>query len=1070
MEIIVNILARYEIVEYLYLRAVSHTTALLKEAIVKLYTVILDYLLQAHAYFEPHLLKKVTKSIFQSEESTNKFLLSINQGELEVEKYLRLVSDETLDKIDRNMSGLTYSMHTFQGSMQTLQREISTVKLTANSTEHHLVKALKDLETPIQRIASQISDIQDHLKEKERARLFEWLTMVHTSSHHREKLGNLLFGSCQWLLKKKEFEEWMKASTSSILWLHGIPGSGKSMLVCHVIEYLKHRAQQRQDSAPIAYFYCARNINEPERADPTELLRNILEQLCSLDAETPIRKPLSNAYLARKKEARGRKPEKLNLEETVDIILEVLETNPATIVIDGLDECDPIKRNDLLLALQKIITESNSIVKVFVSSRDDHDLVHHLVNSPNLYIHAADNTEDIMMFIRSRVQGAIRDGKLLCGRVSDRLKDIIIGRLIKEANGMFRLVSLHIDSLCDPYRIKTEANVHYALDHLPQELEKSYDVVMSHILQAEDPNPHLASRILKWILCARKALDSTSISQAICVERRDQTLLSIDEILSVCCNLVVYNKETDKFQFSHLSVREYLESRPEYSAEEANYMAAETCLTCMVSSNLHLVRFRRHAEHFWGNYARLAARKRDKSDLENLLTAFLISPFDPKLIGLTRLHSYLLQYEPSLCPLWTKEITTQVLLWTLFLACKYDLSEIVAQLLSRAHPEQAFIEKTRQGLNCAQASGYFNSPLTIDLLYDRTRILLPKELDFVLYWTSAGNVAFHQGNLEAANRIWHKKYKTDKVDTRHKKYCIRPVTKSNTSFPPSYWLFNSLSPDMPQHTLLDTSEQSEKSFIIGASNLFRSSQEYVGVCDKCACSIWRSLDMVVLSISNAFCYLDTVQSVAPIEKELKVQAMAKIMQDLLGNHDGHRCAPDNNSWIVSMLEFIIPLDHNIYDLLTFMHYITEAFLFMCIHEHGHETEISKYSTWYLKHRTFFDDMIRIRRIMNEQKVIDWKVLFLARDIDKGNDYILELLKIRMKIAPEAINVALSNWDKKMVKKLLEYNPVEINNEVIRSVAGNLRHGTDIMELLLLAQEEREASESAHMTERITSGD
>ncbi|KAB8295087.1 hypothetical protein EYC80_007025 [Monilinia laxa] len=837
MEILVNLLARYEIVEYLYLRVASHTTALLKEAVVKLYTVILDYLLQAHAYFEPHLLKKITKSIFQSEESTNTFVLSINQRELEVEKYMCLVSDETLGNIDRNMGGLTNSMHTFQASMQTLEREISEVKLTGNNIEYHLVRALKDLEAPIQRITSQISDIQDHLKEKER-----------------------------WLLKKKEFEEWMNTSTSSILWLHGIPGSGKSMLVCHVIEYLKNRAQQRCDSAPIAYFYCARNVNEPERADPTELLRNILEQLCSLDAETPIRKPLSNAYLSRKKEARGRKPEKLNLEETVDIILELLETNPATIVIDGLDECDPIKRNDLLLALQKIITKSNSIVKVFVSSRDDHDLVCHLVNSPNLYIHAADNTEDIVIFIRSRVQEAIRDGKLLCGRVSDRLKNIIIGRLIKEANGMFRL------------------------------------------------------------------------------------------------------------------------------------------------------------------------------------------------------------YENSLCPLWTKEITTQVLLWTIFLACKYDLSEIVAQLLPRANAEQAFTEKTREGLNCAQASGYFDSPLTIDLLHDITRTLLPKELDFALYWTSAGNVAFHHGNLQAANRIWHKRYKANRRNTQPKKYCIRPFTVPEPKFSASYWLVNSLSPGLLQHTLLETSEQSEKSFITGASILFESSHEYVGVCDKCACSIWRPLDMVILNIVNAFLYLHAVQPVAPIEKELKVEFLAKIVQDLLLNHDGLRLAPNNYSWIVSMLEFIILLGHNVYDLLIFMHYIMEAFLFMLIHDHGYKTEASKYSTWFLGYRTFFDGMNRIRRILNEQKVIDWKVLFLARDIDEGKYFLLELLKLRMKIAPEAINVALSNWDKKMVKKLLEYNSVEINDEVIRFVAGNIKHGEGIMELLLLAQEEREASESAHTTQRSITND
>ncbi|KAF7954213.1 hypothetical protein EAE96_005342 [Botrytis aclada] len=634
MEIVVNLLARCEIVEYLHLQKASRATALLADAIVRLYTAILDYLFQAHAYFEPHILKKIAHSFFCPEESTNKFISAIRQNELEVEKYTRLVSDESLGEIDKTMDGLTQSMTVCQTSVQsiqngisstkllgndlgqhlgqlhkltqTIQQDISSAELGRNKIEHHLVKALNDLKDPVQRIAEDISSVQDDLKEKERVKVFEWLTMIPSSGHHRDKLRNLLSGSCNWLLRKKEFKEWMEASTSSILWLHGIPGSGKSMLVCHVIEDLRNRAQQHHSSAPIAYFYCARTVNEPERTNPTEILRNILEQLCSSDAETPIREPVSKKYPAQRKEARGRTPEKLNLEETIDLVLELLESNPATIVIDGLDECDPIKRNDLLLGLQKIIKSSNNIVKVFVSSRDDHDLVHHLTRSPNLYIHATDNTGDTIMFIKSRIKEAIREDKLLCGRVSSRLKNIIIGKLIKKANGMFRLASMHIDSLCDPYRVNTEANVNYALDHLPQELGKSYDVVMSHIMQAEYPNPLLASRALKWLLCSREALDSKTLSQGICANNAGHPLLSEDEILSICFNLVVYNREMDMFQFAHLSVREYLEAQPGYLTEETNLMAAEACLNNIVSDSesRYTPEFWLHAQRFWGNYAK----------------------------------------------------------------------------------------------------------------------------------------------------------------------------------------------------------------------------------------------------------------------------------------------------------------------------------------------------------------------------------------------------------------------------------------------------------------------------------
>jgi hypothetical protein len=109
------------------------------------------------------------------------------------------------------------------------------------------------------------------------------------------------------------------------------------MLVAQVIEFLKKKSSRETSPAPIAYFYCVRSANEPERSDPTEVLRSILEQLSSSDLDLLIRLPVVQAYMGKRKETRGRKPEKLDLEETVEVILELAESNPATIVIDGLD-------------------------------------------------------------------------------------------------------------------------------------------------------------------------------------------------------------------------------------------------------------------------------------------------------------------------------------------------------------------------------------------------------------------------------------------------------------------------------------------------------------------------------------------------------------------------------------------------------------------------------------------------------------------------------------------------------------------------------------------------------------
>ena len=188
--------------------------------------------------------------------------------------------------------------------------------------------------------------------------------------------------------------------------------------------------------APIAYCYCARNAAEPERADPNQVLGCILEQLSSSDSDQPIRAPVLKLYEEKLKKSKRGEVQKLDLDEIVDTITKLLKKNPATIVIDALDECDSSSRQNLLLALNELLKSSPTILKVFVSSRDDHDIVHRLAKSPNLFISTSDNSKDIQDYIRFQVSLAIEDERLLCGDVSEELKEHIVQRLKAKAEGM----------------------------------------------------------------------------------------------------------------------------------------------------------------------------------------------------------------------------------------------------------------------------------------------------------------------------------------------------------------------------------------------------------------------------------------------------------------------------------------------------------------------------------------------------------------------------------------------------------------------------------------------------------
>ena len=188
-------------------------------------------------------------------------------------------------------------------------------------------------------------------------------------------------------------------------------------------------------AAPIAYFYCARDTAEPERADPESVLLSIARQLSGSDITEPICDATVQRYVRfRKKGVDGRK---LSRQETVALILEILDDSPATFVIDALDECDPTRRHELFSSLDYIIQNSANVVKILVSSRDDSDIVCRLEASPNVYISAKYNAGDICRFIEHEVSSAIEHKRLLNGRVADRVRYQIISTLQDGAQGMY---------------------------------------------------------------------------------------------------------------------------------------------------------------------------------------------------------------------------------------------------------------------------------------------------------------------------------------------------------------------------------------------------------------------------------------------------------------------------------------------------------------------------------------------------------------------------------------------------------------------------------------------------------
>jgi len=444
VESISGLIARYTIVEKLYLHGNTEATAGLQESIRKLYAAILAYLAKIKSYFEGNRLKRVGRSLLDV--LSKRFdELKTKVTETEVEKWIALVDSELHQKT-----------------------------IAAESEQFESLKqALLQLEKPIIQMSNPILAMHDNFTKEERRKIFRWISEIEYTGHHHDFSKDLLPDSGRWLFESRPFIEWGQTSISSILWLHGIPGSGKTRLVSTVINFM---SQQSHSATSSAFFYCARSTAEPERGKPVEVLSAILRQLAGSKSDLPIRSPVAEEYKARKEEADedGSKIKKLSLEDCTRLILELTQDSPATIVIDALDECEERTRHELLEALNSIIRNSGEIVKVLVSSRDDIDIKLRLEGSKNISISANHNSGDIKRFVQSEVRRLSTKGLLLDGRISKPLREKIIETLTTQAQGMFRWVAMSLEYL---QQIKFEPDFKQALGQLPTKLSDLYDSI-----------------------------------------------------------------------------------------------------------------------------------------------------------------------------------------------------------------------------------------------------------------------------------------------------------------------------------------------------------------------------------------------------------------------------------------------------------------------------------------------------------------------------------------------------------------------------------------------------------------
>lgn len=197
------------------------------------------------------------------------------------------------------------------------------------------------------------------IEDSERRKFYEWLESTNPSRLHIKAAGLHEDETGLWALELEHWRDWV-ARTTRCVWIHGIPGAGKTIMVSFLFDTI-NRITGASKTVASVYYYCYFGHNQDET---NPLLGWIVSQLCRRARQRP--QNLLSIYEI------GIQPTDAELLEgladTLDSFTHVY------VVIDALDESKE-PREKLLTTLMKIATEPRfNKIQLLVTSREYLDI------------------------------------------------------------------------------------------------------------------------------------------------------------------------------------------------------------------------------------------------------------------------------------------------------------------------------------------------------------------------------------------------------------------------------------------------------------------------------------------------------------------------------------------------------------------------------------------------------------------------------------------------------------------------------------------------------------------------
>ncbi|KAH7085265.1 hypothetical protein BKA63DRAFT_499280 [Paraphoma chrysanthemicola] len=398
----------------------------------------------------------------------------------------------------------------------------------------------------IKLIKKDTAEICSKLTESQRWEIYRWLEKTDPSPLHNRAWKLHEQETSSWMLRSPEWNEWL-AGNLRCLWVHGIPGAGKTILASFLVEQLKSHCKQ-QERIAFSYYYCYFGHNQDE-ASP--FLSWTISQLCRKAEFVPD--------LVHEMYRHGGQPSLTELLLALEASIQKFDV--VYVILDAADESKP--REDLLRVLRDLARDPRfSKIRCLMTSRKYIDIEQALEPiSRSVPMSNALIDDDIRKHVHSILHSKPKFRPWPADLLIDVEKAVVNG-----SKGMFRWAICQLERL---QRLKCERRIiDKALKSLPKTLDETYERILMDVPKDEWP---FTRHALQWI-CFHQDLyqDRHAMSLRILLAATESSTCRDDhqeidleynaERLRNMLGCLVNVDEGDLVFLAHYTVKEYLES------------------------------------------------------------------------------------------------------------------------------------------------------------------------------------------------------------------------------------------------------------------------------------------------------------------------------------------------------------------------------------------------------------------------------------------------------------------------------------------------------------------------------